>query len=508
MATRTIVPAPDPYKRQEYLKHIKWWLFDIFGYDPHSGQLPFHLSGARYRSLIAGTRGGKSRAAGEEGCAYLFTGAVRIWIVGQTYALTEKEFRYIYERMTSYEVAKLFGGRSPLEHSTYNVKGGDMYLRTTWGAEVQCISLEKANIGAFGEEVDLIILSEAAQIRNPREVYERVLHGRLANRLGDVIIPTTPAGKSNEHDKDGWLFDMFLKGLDEGQENYFTVVFPSWANPEFKEDPYELRGWMDEKVFSEQYEAQFMVFSGAVFDRFSDRVHVIKPFEPPAHWSRYEAIDPGFAGKFVWLSSVLSPENNLYIIDEYSDSETDYETRAKEIKRLRALEYNIHPDLWDIYINKHNVKTITYVDSEDPQAIAELTKYGIPGYGANKKEILVTVDRVNRRLKWSSTHAPSLYITSNCVDTIDAFRFHSWGEKPATGYRKPANDQWKHWMDCVRYICSGTLIPPERKETFLESWKQIGEPTLWEIMMETIDHNTGLLSHPHDWTAEQRRARI
>ena len=54
---------------------------------------------------------------------------------------------------------------------------------------------------------------------------------------------------------------------------------------------------MDAKIFSEQYEGKFMVFSGAVLN-FEDSIHIIEPFDIPPHWRAYEAIDPGFSGKF------------------------------------------------------------------------------------------------------------------------------------------------------------------------------------------------------------------
>ena len=107
----------------------------------------------------------------------------------------------------------MFGNVTPLEHAIYNESQGNMYIRTKWGAEVECISLERPG-GAFGEEVDLIIMSEASQIKKPKNLYERILRGRLATRLGDIIIPTTPAGRVSKNDEDGWLYDMYRKGYD------------------------------------------------------------------------------------------------------------------------------------------------------------------------------------------------------------------------------------------------------------------------------------------------------
>ncbi len=492
---------PTPQERRASIASLRWWWFEYIGYRPHTAQIDAHLSEARFRMWIAGTRGGKSRAAGEEAVVYLLSGATRVWIVGQSYALCEKEFRYIYERMTSPEIIALFGGQIPLSKAVYNKDQGNMHLVTKWGAEVECISLDKGGGGALGEECDLIIMSEAAQIKNPSELWDRYLRGRLATREGDLLVPTTPAGRTNKHDEEGWLFNMYDKGYNANEPDYYTREWPSWENPAFPEDPYELRRSMDAKIFAEQYEGKFMVFSGAVLN-FEDDVHIIEPFDIPYHWRAYEAIDPGFSGKFVWLRSVISPSGALFITDEYSDERLVYEVRAAEIKRHRAQAYGIHPSLWDVFTRKHDHITRTYIDSEDPQAGAEFEQqYGIPNTMTTKeaKDVLVSVNRVNERLRWNNRWCPRIFVTANCVETIEACNFHSWGEKGANSVRKPANDKWKHWIDCMRYICGGTLIPSDELSLGGEA---VGE-TYWDL----LEGLPGRGTHPHDFSkAERRRA--
>ena len=476
----TFLP-PTPEERKRSIKELKWYLFDTFGYQPHDAQMDFHLSEARYRMTIAGTRGGKSRSAGEEAVPYLFAGATRVWIVGQSYSLTEKEFRYVFERMTSQEVLGMFGGISPLESAICNEAQGNMYIRTKWGSWCKCISLDKTAASALGEEVDLIIMSEAAQIKNPQKIYQRTLRGRLASRLGDVIIPTTPAGKTNKWDEEGWLFNMYLKGYDEDEPNYFTREWPSWANPDFKDDVNELKRELDPKIFDEQYRGKFMVFSGAVYNEFNENVHVIPKFQIPKHWHRYESIDPGYSGQFVWISAVMSENGNLYIVDEYSDKKMRYAERSEQIFNQRCEQYRIPHGMWEKLAKKNNIKTMLYIDPEDPQCIAELMALGLAGSKANNN-VMVGIDRVARRLRFTNISTPTVFVTENCIDTIEAFKFHSWGDKnTAADVRKPANDKWKHWMDCVRYLCAGNLVsspPPVEKPA--------EEETLYEMMQTLI----------------------
>jgi hypothetical protein len=495
LPSRTSFPAPTPEERRRNIAALKWGLFDRFGYTPHSAQIDFHLSPARFRMIIAGTRGGKSRAAGEEAVPYLFAGATRIWIVGQNYSLTEKEFRYVYDRMTSQEVLGMFSGVSPLENAVYNESQGNMFIRTKWGSTVKCISLEKPG-GAFGEEVDLIIMSEAAQIKNPKRIFQQVLRGRLASRLGDVIIPTTPAGRKPKHDDEEWLFEMYNKGLDPDEEGYFTREWPSWENPAFMENPYELRAELDPLIFAEQYEGRFVVFTGALYSKFSPEIHVIAPFKIPTHWYRYEAIDPGFSGEFAWIAAVVSEAGNVFIIDEYSDSECLYKDRVEAIKNRRCEEYGIPHGMWDVFARKNNIRTTLYIDPEDPQCLAELMTLGLPGLKANNN-VMVGIDRVSRRLNWSSIHTPSLYVTADCLSTVECFEKHSWGEKNTVGIRKPANDKYKHKMDCVRYICAGSIVPSPPP---VQPMPQ--EETLWEMMMQLSNR---FQRDPYALSAYERR---
>ena len=155
---------------------------------------------------------------------------------------------------------------------------------------------------------------------------------------------------------------------------------------------------------------------------------------------------------------MVSEAGNLYIVDEYSDTDTLFKDRVESIKNHRCDEYGIPHGMWDVFARKHNIRTTLYIDPEDPQCLAELMALGLPGLKANNN-VNVGVDRVSRRLNWTRNHTPSLYTTTDCSMTIECFEKHGWGEKNSADVRKPANDRYKHKMDCVRYICAGNIVP-------------------------------------------------
>lgn len=499
---RAITTKPlQPNERQEALAAFKWGWFERSGYSPHTGQIPIHLSDARFRSAIAGTRGGKSRCSGEEATALSLIGPTRTWLVGQTYDTTEKEFRYIWDAYHSEAFYEVFGDvNDVLTRAVYSPSSGNMQIMTEWGSEVTCISLERAGTSAFGEEVDLLIFCEPAQIKRPKELYERILHGRLASRMGGVLNSGTPAGKAPPNDPDGWLLNFTEKGI-LGHENYdpmyFTNIWPSWENPDFKDDPYWIRSWMNPLIFAEQYEGQFIVISGAIFKSFDPLTHVIKPFTVPKNWNRWEAIDPGYSGMFYWAAGVTGYDGCLYITDEYYDTETKYIDRANVIwqKRLAAYSLAFRPfrnpqenrnlNTWRNAQSNGQAPSLCnlYIDPEDPQFIAEMRDYGLMGLTADNN-VHIGINAVEQRL--AKPH-PTLYFSSENPVAIEAMQYHSWGDKRGSDIRKPANDKYKHPADVIRYLCMSNLTPSvERVE---EVKFADGEEDIFALLEKTSSLN-------------------
>jgi len=113
----------------------KYKLFEMLGYKPEPGQRLVHDSGARIRVVCAGTRFGKSFLASKEGTTEMMIPGHRVWIVGPNYGLGEKEFRYIYEDLNQ----KL---KLPIKSQHYDVRGGNMDIRTEWGSILEVKSAD------------------------------------------------------------------------------------------------------------------------------------------------------------------------------------------------------------------------------------------------------------------------------------------------------------------------------------------------------------------------------
>jgi len=246
----------DKIKEEDFIP-MKYEFFKKIGYKPHEGQKKFHDSSARYRILAAGTRFGKSMAAGLDVCPRLLLPNNQGWIVGPTYRLGEKEFRYIWETM----IIKL---KLPVVRANNNLNIGDMYIEFPWGSWVRVMSSEKpANL--LGEELDWLILAEGSQIKE--QVYTRYLRGRLVSRRGILIANTTP------NEQDNLIYPMFKKGQDRRQTDYWSAQYGTSDNPYVdKAEVESAKRDLPDDEFREQYLGEFLVLgTKSLFDK--DKLH-------------------------------------------------------------------------------------------------------------------------------------------------------------------------------------------------------------------------------------------
>ncbi|KKN55836.1 hypothetical protein LCGC14_0578270 [marine sediment metagenome] len=428
------------------------------GYTPHRYQLVFHTAQARERYDCAGRRGGKTEGAAQEAGAYML-GPYRVCLLGPTYNDVYKEFRVIrdFVRHPAYPWG--------IDRLVDNKDNGNLIIKTSIGAELEARSA--ANITkspVIGEEYDLLILSEGAKINGlggEGGLWESQLRGNLTTRLGDLIVPTTPAGK------DDWLYPRFLSGLKGDDPERFAIQFPAFANPIYYEDLGRMYRLMSRRAFREQVLGDFVSWTGAIWTEdcgWDERRHIIKYFRPPAWWNRVEIIDPGWSDDLAWAAAVIDHLGRVYIVDEFSMKKTSYEAIASHIIQRRRMMYG-----------KDDVPNMipVYVDPEDPRCAYEISKAA-----TEMGELIATTpadnDVTNGFLMASARiRSNMLYLTNNCVGIAEALGNHEWSGKENTRGKVEKRDRYKHYSDLIRYLQLASLRPSilplpitTKKETF------------------------------------------
>lgn len=92
------------------------------------------------------------------------------------------------------------------------------------------------------------------------------------------------------------------------------------------------------------------IFDGQYFSEFSQKKHVIAPFELPDGWRKYRSIDYGL-DRLVCLWIAVSPDNKAYVYREFCESNLPISASAKAICERTPKNEDIYatlapPDLW------------------------------------------------------------------------------------------------------------------------------------------------------------------
>jgi hypothetical protein len=224
--------------------------FRDVGYTPHAGQNEIHSSTAPRRIVACGVRWGKTRCAAMEGVsAAMEPRKTSIgWVVAATYDLANKVFR---------EIIVICAEK--LRHRIVTLKENDkiLVLRNMSGglSEIRAKSADNP-ISLLGEGLDWLIVDEASRLKPL--IWQSHLSQRLIDKRGWALLISTPKGK-------GWFYGLFQRGRGRDPE-YRSWNYPSWTNPILDATQIEKeRDRLPERVFRQEYGAEFLEGSGQVF---------------------------------------------------------------------------------------------------------------------------------------------------------------------------------------------------------------------------------------------------
>lgn len=294
-------------------------LLEKIGFKPHEGQKKVleavQNEKVRDITLSAGRRFGKSLF-----CAYIALRTIlipnkRVWIVAPTYDLTQKVFTYLLQF-----IGKIF------EHGSYKIQTRPFpKLTLPNGSWVECKSTENPN-GLLGEEVDLLIVDEAAM--TPPNIYERYLFPVTTSRRGRTIFISTPFGKN-------WFYLKYVECTEK--EDGASFNFPSNTNPEFPKEEWErARKMLPEKVFKQEHLATFLDDAASVFRGI--REIIADTYEQPVPTHRYVlGVDLAKLEDFTVLTVIDRNSHRVVAWDRFN--KIDYPLQKKRIAEM-AKKYN------------------------------------------------------------------------------------------------------------------------------------------------------------------------
>lgn len=274
---------------------------------------------------------------------------------------------------------------------------------------IQARSLDDVNRGR-GPGLDLLWIDEA---RDVAQTAWKTLVPALVDKRGAAIITTTPAGFD-------WCHEAFWAPASENVRGYWACRYKTSENPSI--DPQELeeaRRDMDPLFYQQEFEAQFVSFTGAIYGdvlakQILDTDDAVLRFIP--EWPKIDpsrpvlvGIDPGADHPFAGVV-LVGTEHGLVAVGEYLSRD------SAAIRHAHGLFAMLH----------HNgiaAATTWAIDRSQKQMSIELAQHGIYASGA-ENDVVAGIQRVKSWL-----YAGRLWLVrARCPKLVQQMFSYRWAE--------------------------------------------------------------------------------
>lgn len=210
--------------------------------EPHAGQDQLTAQAKRFNVVVCGRRWGKSTDAIGRAVEPLLRGKPVGWF-NPTYPNLTESWRTVANALEP-----ITARRSEQEHRIECVTGGVL----------ECWSLDAPD-SARGRAYARVIGDELAMARLLEMAWQNVIRPTLTDYEGDAWLYSTPRGRNFFH-------ALYQRGQDTTYPDWRSWRFPSSANPHLPKGEIEVaRRELPERVFAQEYLAQFLEDSGGVF---------------------------------------------------------------------------------------------------------------------------------------------------------------------------------------------------------------------------------------------------
>jgi len=303
---------------------------------PHAGQREVHNHPARFKILAAGRRWGKTRLGVNE-CVDVAARGGRAWWVAPSYKMSEVGWRPL-RRMG----AKIGA----------DVRKVDRMIRLGNGW-VQVRSADDPD-SLRGEGLDLVVVDECAFVKET--AWAEALRPALSDRNGGAIFISTPKGRN-------WFWRLWQRGQDDAAGEWASWRFPTSDNPYIAPKEIEAaRAELPERIYQQEYQAEFIEDSGEVFRRVIDAATANAQERAIEGHEYVMGVDWGKHNDFTVILVIDSTSNETVYLDRFN--QIDYQL---QIGRLRALCDRFNP---------HNI--IAERNSMGEPLIEQLSREGLP----------------------------------------------------------------------------------------------------------------------------------
>lgn len=277
--------------------------------EPHPVQQQLLEQARRYNVVALGRRAGKSTLAQHVLVMHALQRREPTGYFAPTYKLLAEFWRDVRNVLQSVTVQK-----SEQDHRVEMLGGGVL----------ECWSLDDPN-PARGRKYGLIVVDEAAMVRDLLDIWQLALRPTLTDLSGGAWFMSTPRGLND-------FWSLYQQGQDPLQRDWASWQMPTSVNPFI--NPLELvaaKAELPERAWSQEYEAAFLQLEGGGVFRGVTAVSRLEP-APPVRGHQYVVgVDWGRTNDFTAISVIDATLGEQVALDRFS--EIDYELQTERLHR-------------------------------------------------------------------------------------------------------------------------------------------------------------------------------
>ena len=381
------------------------------------GQSQVAASTARFRTVIAGRRWGKTYLSIRELARFARQPGRRCWYIAPTYRMAKQ---IVWDEL-KYKLTDL--------RWVDRVNESDLTVRLINGSSISLRGADNPD-SLRGVGLDFVVMDEFAWIDS--DTWSQVLRPTLSDRNGHAMFISTPIGRNN------WAYQQYI--MPETTADWASWQYTSLSGGRIAPDEIAAaRRDLDERTFRQEYEATFEEFSGRIFYAFG-----AENIRPAPELAATAEIMIGMDFNIDPMSAVIGTrgaDDSLYIRDEIRMFGSNTDEMAAEIRsRYPTQRITVYPDpaarqrktsaggATDLTILRNAGFTVRAPNSHDP--------------------VRDGINSVNARF-CNTAGERHLFVDPGCKYTRESLERHAYKE----GTSQPDKDSgYDHMTDAVRYM--------------------------------------------------------
>jgi phage terminase large subunit len=370
------------------------------------------LNSSKYRFVVAALsrRQGKTFIGNVIGQCVTLVPGCHILVVAPNYNLSQ----------ISFDLQRSLIGKFDLEVLKDNAK--DRVVELSNNSTIRIGSVNQID-SVVGRSYNYVLFDEAA-LADGETAFNVAIRPTLDREDSKALFISTPRGRNN------WFSRFYNRGFSDEFPEWCSIKATWQDNPRASvADIDEARRTMSQAEFSQEYEADFNIFQGQIWNfNYEKCVQDLSALDT-RDFDIIAGLDVGFKDPTAFVVIAYDGEK-YYCLEEYYAAERTTEEHASYLSKIieqRSVDY-------------------CFIDAAAAQTRYDLAQnYDISTVNA-KKSVLDGIGYVA-----SLVDNDKLIVDQKCTEVLRALDQYRWDPNPNLIKEKPVHDSSSHMADALRY---------------------------------------------------------